>query len=140
MSPGAASGPAASGPAAPSAAHAVPAVRAVRGATMVAEDTPRHIAAATRALVGELLARNGLEREAVISLLFTCSPDLTSDTPALALREEGWEVPALCAADTAWAGAPARTVRVLAHVTSCGPLAPVYLGDSAPTRPAQSPG
>ncbi|MFG2486753.1 MULTISPECIES: chorismate mutase [Streptomyces] len=127
MSPGAAAGPA--GPAAP-------AVRAVRGATTVAEDTPRHIAAATRGLVTELLVRNGLEREAVISLLFTCSPDLTSDTPALALREEGWEVPALCAADTAWAGAPARTVRVLAHVTSYGPLAPVYLGDSAPTRPA----
>lgn len=115
------------------------AVRAVRGAITVAEDTPRQIAAATRRLVGELLVRNALERDAVISLMFTCSPDLTSDTPALALREEGWEVPALCAADTAWSGAPARTVRVLAHVTSCGPLAPVYLGDSAPTRPAQSP-
>ncbi|MEU9161208.1 chorismate mutase [Streptomyces sp. NPDC048424] len=133
MSPGAPAAPA--DPAAP----AAPAVRAVRGATTVAEDTPRHIAAATRALVSELLARNGVERAAVISLWFTCSPDLTSDTPALALREDGWEVPALCAADTAWAGAPARTVRVLAHVTSCGPLAPVYLGDSAPTRPARSP-
>ncbi|MEV7581106.1 chorismate mutase [Streptomyces erythrochromogenes] len=117
----------------------VPAVRAVRGAVTVAEDTPQQIAAATRRLVGELLVRNGLDRDAVISLMFTCSPDLTSDTPALALREEGWEVPVLCAADTAWSGAPARTVRVLAHVTSCGPLAPVYLGDSAPTRPAQSP-
>ncbi|MFD5622635.1 chorismate mutase [Streptomyces yangpuensis] len=127
------------GPAAQPAVRAAPAVRAVRGAIMVAEDTPRQIAAATRRLVGELLVRNGLERDAVISLMFTCSPDLTSDTPALALREEGWDVPALCAADTAWSGAPARTVRVLAHVTSCGPLAPVYLGDSAPTRPAQSP-
>ncbi|AQT72006.1 MULTISPECIES: chorismate mutase [Streptomyces] len=115
------------------------AVRAVRGGITVAEDSPRQIADATRTLVGELLVRNGLERDAVISLIFTCSPDLTSDTPALALREDGWEVPALCAADTAWSGAPARTVRVLAHVTSCGPLAPVYLGDCAPTRPVQSP-
>lgn len=117
-------------------ADAVAAVRAVRGATTVAEDTPRHIAAATRGLIAELLDRNGLERTDVISLFFTCSPDITSDTPALALREEGWEVPALCAADTAWAGAPARTLRVLAHVTAYGPVAPVYLGGSAPLRPA----
>lgn len=119
-----------------SAAAAVAAVRAVRGAITVDEDTPRHISAATRRLVTELLDRNGLRRTDVISLFFTSSPDLVSDTPALALREEGWEVPALCAADTAWAGAPARTLRVLAHVVSYGPLAPVYLGGSAPTRPA----
>ncbi|MFB7630080.1 chorismate mutase [Streptomyces sp. NPDC056149] len=111
------------------------AVRAVRGATTVAEDTPECIAAATRRLAEELLGRNGLVRGDVISLMFTCSPDLTSDTPALALREADWDVPVLCAVDTPWVGAPTRTIRVMAHVGAAGPLTPVYLGDSAATRP-----
>ncbi|MEU9194520.1 chorismate mutase [Streptomyces hundungensis] len=118
------------------ATHAVT-LAAVRGAIAVAADTAPAIARATRDLLGALLAANRLERDDLVSLMFTQTPDLTATNPALALHEAGWDLPALCAQDAAFAGAPARTLRVLAHVRWARPgrPVPVYLAGAAPTRP-----
>ena len=65
-------------------------VRAIRGATAVDADTPDAIHAATGALVREIMRRNQLEADQIISAVFTATPDLTSAFPALAAREAGW--------------------------------------------------
>ncbi|MFD5327211.1 chorismate mutase [Streptomyces sp. NPDC127092] len=110
---------------------------AVRGAIAVAADTAPAIARATHDLLAALLAANGLQRADLVSLVFTQTPDLTATNPALALHEAGWDVPALCAQDAAFTGAPARTLRVLAHLRWDRPGRPVpaYLAGAAPTRP-----
>ncbi|MFG3283318.1 chorismate mutase [Streptomyces sp. NPDC048111] len=110
---------------------------AVRGAIAVADDTAPAIARATRELLVALLAANRLERDDLVSLMFTQTPDLTATNPALALHEAGWDLPALCAQDAAFAGAPGRTLRVLAHLRWVRPgrPAPAYLAGAAPTRP-----
>ncbi|MFL5481189.1 MAG: chorismate mutase [Gemmatimonadaceae bacterium] len=112
---------------------------AVRGATSVEQDDPRHIYDATRELLGSIVERNWLDVDEIISVWFTVTPDLTSAFPALAAREIGWvDVPLLCASEIPVAEAMPRIIRVLMEIE---PRAPrrlenhVYLRDAVALRP-----
>mgnify|MGYP006274952611 CR=1 FL=1 len=92
-------------------------VRAIRGATTVPEDSPEAIAQRVQEVLGELLERNGITTDSVISVVFTATPDLVSAFPATAARSIGFgSVPLICAAEIDVPGAMARCVRVMAHV------------------------
>jgi chorismate mutase len=53
----------------------------------------------------------------VISVLFTATPDLTAEFPALAARKIGFHaVPLMCATEIPVQGAMPRVVRLMAHV------------------------
>ena len=94
-------------------------VRALRGATVVAEDTKAQISERVQELLTEMLARNGLVLDDVISVIFTATPDLVSMFPAAAARGIGFgTVPLLCASEIPVPGAMPRVVRVLVHVTT----------------------
>jgi chorismate mutase len=93
------------------------AVRAIRGATQVEADERQAILGATSELVAEVMDRNRLSTDAVISVLFSATPDLRSEFPALAARSLGFqEVPLLCCAEIAVPGAMPRVVRLMMHV------------------------
>ena len=92
------------------------ATRAIRGATRLTADDPVEMTAAVVELVSAMLERNQVDREALISVIFTATPDLTSSFPAAAARGLGLgDVPLLCAQEIDVAGALTRVVRVLAH-------------------------
>jgi len=94
-------------------------MRAARGAIGVPEDTRDAVLASTSRLVAEMLRRNGLSGEDLISVIFTATPDLRSAFPAEAARELGLGgVPLLCAAEIDVHDAMARVVRVLMHFES----------------------
>jgi chorismate mutase len=93
------------------------AVRAVRGATQVDIDNRDAVIAATAELVLAVLDRNHLTTDALISIIFTTTPDLTAEFPAYAARSIGiTDVPFLCASEIAVPGAMPRIVRLLALV------------------------
>ena len=93
------------------------AVRAIRGATQVAADDRDEVLSATRELVSTVLERNELSSEDLISILFTATPDLVSEFPALAARELGLgDVPLMCATEIAVPHALPRVLRLMAHV------------------------
>ena len=103
------------------------AVRAVRGAIQVDEDDRQQVLDATTELLQTVLDRNGLSQEDLISVLFTATPDLTSEFPAYAARQMGLvDVPLLCASEIAVAGAIPRVLRVLAHVETDLPRSAVH--------------
>ncbi len=118
-------------------------LRAVRGAITVDADEPALIAEATRLLLAELMARNGLHDDDLVSALFTLTPDLSSEFPARAARDFGWsDVPILCAQEIAVPGALPRCLRVLLHVISPRSRATVqhvYLRGAAALRPDLGP-
>jgi chorismate mutase len=92
-------------------------VRALRGATQVDTDDRESIIEATAELVLAVLERNRLGTDALISIVFTTTPDLTAEFPAYAARSIGIsDVPLLCASEIAVPGAMPRVVRLLAHV------------------------
>jgi chorismate mutase len=102
------------------------AVRAVRGAVQVASDDRAEILAGTAELVTEVMARNELSTEDVISVLFTATNDLTAEFPALAARKLGFqEVPLLCAAEISVPGAMPRVVRLMMHIETDKPRSAV---------------
>jgi chorismate mutase len=91
-------------------------LRAVRGATSVREDTSEAIREGTAELVGEVLARNGLTPEDLVSVIFTATEDLTADFPAAAAREMGLSaVPLICAREIPVVGALGMCIRVMVH-------------------------
>jgi chorismate mutase len=93
-----------------------PRLFAVRGSTQAEANEAGAILSATEELMRELLDRNDLEPEALVSCLFTTTADLDAEFPAVAARNVGLEaVPLLCAREIAVPGAMARVIRVLVH-------------------------
>ncbi len=93
------------------------AVRAIRGATQVGDNTREEILAGTSELISEVLRRNQLSQEALISVIFTATPDLTAEFPAYAARQLGYtDVPLLCSTEIDVPGAMPRVLRLLAYV------------------------
>ncbi len=89
---------------------------ALRGATTAGENTEEAIIGATSELVQEVLARNELGPEGLVSCIFTSTPDLDAQFPAVAARLLGLDrVPLLCAQEIAVSGSLARTIRILLH-------------------------
>ncbi|MGB8651542.1 MAG: chorismate mutase [Mycobacteriales bacterium] len=114
------------------------AVRAVRGAIQVDADDRELILDATTELLNAVLDRNSLVPGDLISVVFTATPDLTSEFPAYAARQMGiTDVPLLCASEIAVPGAMPRVLRLLAHVESDLPreaIRHVYLRGAAKLR------
>jgi len=112
-------------------------VRAVRGAITVADDTADAIRAATSELLGELLGRNDFAADDLISMIFTTTPDLRAEFPAVAAREIGLTgVPLLCASEIDVPGALGKCIRVLVHanVPDGADVHHVYLRDARRLR------
>jgi chorismate mutase len=114
------------------------AVRAIRGAVQVDANEREAIVEGTAELVAEVMARNDLVTDDVISVLFTATPDLTAEFPALAARKNGFhDVPLLCATEIDMPGAMPRVVRLLMHVETPRPrpgIRHVYLRGAAALR------
>jgi chorismate mutase len=114
------------------------AVRAIRGAVQVDANERAAILDATTELVTEVMTRNGLAPDNVISVVFTATPDLTAEFPALAARKIGFhDVPLLCATEIDVPRAMPQVVRLLMHVETDKPRAAlehVYLRGAAALR------
>jgi chorismate mutase len=113
--------------------------RGVRGATTCDDNTHDEIVEATRDLLVEVIERNRIALEDVASVLFTTSPDLTAEFPAVAARQLGWSHAAMmCGHEMAVPHGLERCVRVLLHWnTEKSPqeIHHVYLRGAAKLRP-----
>ncbi|GAA4615318.1 chorismate mutase [Actinoallomurus liliacearum] len=114
------------------------AVRAVRGATQIDDNDRDQILEATGELVAEVMTRNSLTTDDVISVIFTATPDLTAEFPALAARKLGFnEVPLLCATEIDVPHALPRVIRLMAYVETDRPrseIQHVYLRGAVALR------
>jgi chorismate mutase len=67
-------------------------------------------------LISAILERNSLSVDDLISIVFTATPDLHCEFPAVGARDIGiTDVPLLCAQEIDVAGAMPRVIRILAH-------------------------
>jgi chorismate mutase len=113
-------------------------VRAIRGAIQLDGVDREDILEGTAELVTAVMSRNDLTTDDVISVLFTVTPDLTAEFPALAARKTGFHaVPLMCATEIPVTGAMPRVVRLMAHVEtdrSRSEIQHVYLRGAAALR------
>ncbi|HXR53532.1 MAG TPA: chorismate mutase [Acidimicrobiales bacterium] len=91
--------------------------RGLRGATTVDEDTPEQIATRIQELLTELMARNDLVEDDIISIIFTATTDVVSAFPATGARDIGFgAVPLLCMSEINVASGTPLCMRVLLHI------------------------
>jgi chorismate mutase len=110
---------------------------AVRGAAQAASNETEAILAATEELMRELIERNHLAPEDMVSCLFTTTEDLDAEFPAVAARGLGLStVPLLCCREIPVPGSMPRVIRVMLHFY--GPLgmtpAHAYVGEARKLR------
>src|SRR5918994_3529234 len=92
------------------------ACRGVRGATTVERNDREEILTATRQLVALMVRRNGIDRKDMASAIFSTTPDLDAEFPALAARQLGWlDVPLLCGHEIAVPASLPRCIRLPVH-------------------------
>jgi chorismate mutase len=86
-----------------------------------------------------MVRRNGIDRRDVASAIFTTTPDLDAEFPALAARQLGWlDVPLLCGHEMSIPGSLARCIRVLVHWNTDRPqseIQHIYIRDAIKLRP-----
>lgn len=110
---------------------------ALRGANTVNANEAAQILAATDELMRELMERNALEPDAMVSCIFTLTDDLNAEFPAVAARKLGLSrVPLLCAREVPVPGSLPQVIRVLIHYYAPEDHEPrhVYLGDAQALR------
>jgi chorismate mutase len=121
-----------------SAEDAVSAVRAVRGAIQLDVDEREEVLSATRELVLSILEANSLTKDDVISIMFTATPAIRSEFPAVAARELGLgDVPLMCTQELDIVGAMPRVIRLMAHVNTSLPrdqITHIYLRGATALR------
>lgn len=113
--------------------------RGVRGATTVENNDREEILSATRQLLALIIKRNHIEAADIASAIFTTTPDIDAEFPALAARQLGWlDVPLLCGHEMAVPGSLPMCIRVLVHWntdTQQNSIEHVYLHEAERLRP-----
>jgi chorismate mutase len=110
-------------------------LRALRGAITVEANEAEAILSATQELIREVMDRNGLTPDDLVSCIFTCTADLDAEFPAVAAREIGLSaVPLLCAREIDVPGSLPRVIRLMAHCYSDDAPRHVYLRDAVSLR------
>ncbi len=97
----------------------VPTIRALRAATTVEEDTVEQVTERVQELLSEVMQRNDLVEDDIISIVFTATADVVSMFPATAARGIGFgAVPLLCASEIPVPGSMPHCIRALLHVST----------------------
>lgn len=114
-----------------------PRLFAARGAVQAAANEADAILDATEELMRDLIDRNGLEPEDMVSCIFTTTEDLDAEFPAAAARRIGLDaVPLMCSREIPVPGSLPRVIRVMLHFYAAPDheTAHVYLGEAQKLR------
>ncbi len=113
--------------------------RGVRGATTLDRNDREEILTATRQLLALMLRQNGIQSADVASAIFTTTPDIDAEFPAMAARQLGLlDVPLLCGHEMTVPGSLPLCVRILLHWNTDKPQADihhVYVREAKRLRP-----
>lgn len=113
-------------------------IRAIRGAIQIDRDEKDEVMRATAELLSKMLHANEIDTDALISVFFTATPDITSEFPALGARQlDLGDVPLMCAVEMSVVGSMPRVIRIMAQVESDTPrkyIEHTYLRGAAALR------
>ena len=113
--------------------------RGIRGATTVEENTREAILAGTRELLSLLIEANVIHPDDVASAIFTTTPDLDAEFPAVAARQLGWtDVALMCGHEMSVPGSLQKCIRILIHWNTSKPASAIqhiYIKGASQLRP-----
>lgn len=113
--------------------------RGVRGATTVKKNSKEAIVDATKEMLDEIVAINGIAPEDIASAFFSTTKDLNAEFPAIAARQIGWkDVPLMCMHEMEVPNSLPMCVRVMIHWNtnkSASEIRHVYMNGAEKLRP-----
>ena len=110
-------------------------MRAIRGATTVANDTPVAIKSAVKELLNTIAEENNLRQEQIICIMLSNTGDIKSYYPAKAVREAGFSLcPLYSSLEPDIVGSLALCVRVMLLVDGVDIVKHVYLNGAKVLR------
>ncbi len=102
------------------------------------DNTKEAIIAASKELLQKVIEVNGVEVNSIAGVIFTTTPDLNAEFPAVAARELGWsQVALLCGHEMDVPGSLPQCLRVLILVNTekrAEDIVHVYLGGAKQLR------
>lgn len=102
-------------------------VRALRGATTIDVDEEEHIYERVIDLLDAIFERNEIDKDGLVSIIFTATDDIHACFPAAAARKFGLgDVPLLCARELDITDATPMCVRVLIHLNTDVPRSQLH--------------
>lgn len=110
---------------------------ALRGATTVEKDTPEEIRKRTLELYDRLVEANSLERDRIVSVVFSVTEDIASAYPGRYLRVERdlTEAALMHFNEMKVKGSLQKCIRIMVHYEGNTPKRMVYLHGAAILRP-----
>jgi chorismate mutase len=115
------------------------AVRGVRGATSIAENSRDEIILKTREMLEIMISKNNIRIEDIASALFSVTEGIDAEFPAVAARRLGWVyTPLMCTMEIPVKGSLKNCIRVLLHVNSekkQEEIIHIYLNEAEKLRP-----
>lgn len=116
--------------------------RGIRGATTADTNTREAILEATRDMLIRIIEANELSVEDIASAIFSTTPDLNAEFPAVAARELGWlDTALICTHEMAVPGSLERCIRVLIHWNTsrrAAEIVHVYVRGATTLRPERA--
>ena len=118
--------------------------RGIRGAIVVPANNKESIITAARELLKEMAQANSIKVDDIAAILFTTTPDLNAEFPAVATRDLGWpsNLALLCGHEISVPNALPHCLRVLMLVnTEKGyeEIIHVYIGEAKKLKDNPSP-
>jgi chorismate mutase len=114
-------------------------VRAVRGAITVENNDSAEILNETNILLKEIIDRNNLNKDDIISIVFTVTKDIDAAFPAVAARQIGLSnISLMCMNEISVPGSLEKCIRVMLHFNtdkSNSDIKHVYLNRAKILRP-----
>lgn len=114
-------------------------VRALRGATTIEKNSREDIMFETKNLLSEIVQANNINKDDIISVIFSTTRDINAAFPAAAAREMGWtDIPLMCTNEMDVPGSLEKCIRVLIHINSDktnSQLRHIYLKEAKKLRP-----
>lgn len=115
------------------------AVRGLRGATTITENTKEAIVDGTKTLLQVLLSQNNCSEADICSIFFSTTHDVNAVFPAVAARELGLQnTPLLCLNEIDVPDSLKLCIRILIHINttkSQSEMKHVYLNNAKQLRP-----
>lgn len=116
--------------------------RGIRGATTCKENSRESILEATTEMLERLITANDLRPEDIASAIFSTTPDLDAEFPAVAARHLGWlDTALLCTHEMAVPNSLGRCIRVLVHWNTpkqADEIVHIYIRGAVSLRPERA--
>jgi chorismate mutase len=106
----------------------------VRGAITINNNAKEEIYTSTQRLIKEIMKRNNLSIDDFVSIIFSCTNDITKAYPGPAARELGFKyTPIMCLSEMEVEHSLNKCIRILAFIDGCldkRNVKHVYLGEA----------